>query len=359
MYFARLSQSDFNNFHVPENLAIAHADLYELSDCSLKFVAEGKFNTDLFNHCDLTSETAPTQQSENPQLVMLSEGLNLEKLYQIQSALRENLEVKLWKIRPRATGIGVVVKARVQLLEQSLHEQSSLNECIDEIAKKFRVELALLESPPKLSAGGLMLMDMDSTLIAVECIDEIAKLAGMGDKVASITERAMQGKLDFAESLHSRVECLAGVEVSLLQGIRDRLPLMPGVSKLISYMQRNSWKVVIVSGGFTYFADYLKERLDMYDAISNTLEVKNGRLTGKVLGDVVDANVKAQTLLNMATKLKVVKAQTIAVGDGANDLVMMSKASLGVAYHAKPIVREQATAAIRFGGLDTLLDFLD
>jgi len=204
-----------------------------------------------------------------------------------------------------------------------------------------------------------MVMDMDSTLIAVECIDEIAKLAGLGDKVAEITELAMQGKLDFKESLYNRVACLKGVDVSLLEGIRDRLPLMPGVSKLISYMHRHQWNVAIASGGFTFFADYLKERLSLVDAVSNVLKVENGKLTGEVIGDVVDANVKAQTLQRLAQKFDIAATQTIAVGDGANDLVMMQAAAFGVAYHAKPVVRQQASVAIRFGGLDTLLDYLD
>ena len=354
MYLARLSQSEFLNFHLPENLANAHADIYQLDEDSLQFVTAGKFNTDQLSHCDLSDSATVSNENISHQLVVIGEALNLEKLHKIQLAFHDKLTIKQWKIRPRATGIGIVAKGGVEY-----DEDASIHGVIDEIASQLRVELALIATPPVLADGGLMVMDMDSTLIAMECIDEIAKLAGMGDKVAAVTEQAMQGKLDFTESLYNRVECLTGVDVSLLEGIRDRLPLMPGVTKLLSYMQHHGWKVVIASGGFTYFADYLKARFSMYEAVSNTLEVKDGRLTGKVLGGVVDANVKAQTLQQLAQKLGIAQSQTIAVGDGANDLVMMSKAAMGVAYHAKPVVREKATAAIRFGGLDTLLDFLD
>lgn len=353
MYLARLSQPEYLDFHLMESLATAHAQLTELTEESLKFATQGTFNPDLLNHCDVSSEKIQSSNKTSHQLVVLGEGLNLEKLNKIKLRLTDKLTIESWRIRPRVTGMGVVAKAALNLLSEE-----NLNGLIDDIANQYRIEMALLAEPPLLAQGGLMVMDMDSTLIAVECIDEIAKLAGMGEKVASVTEQAMQGKLDFAESLHNRVECLSGVEVSLLEGIRDRLPLMPGVTGLLSYMQRNGWLVAIASGGFTYFADYLKTRLGMYDAVSNTLEVQNGRLTGKVVGDVVDANVKAQTLENLARKLDIPFSQTIAVGDGANDLVMMSKAAMGVAYHAKPVVREKATAAIRFGGLNTLLDFL-
>lgn len=358
MYVARLSQSELLDFHLMENLATARARVIELTTDSVKFMTQGSFNLDVLNHCDVTSdelsdEKAGRDKLHTYQLVVLSESLNLEKLNKIHASLSDRLTLNSWYVQPRATGLGVVAKADV-----TLNNDHRLKTEIDDIANAYRVELALLNNPPVLAEGGLMVMDMDSTLIAVECIDEIAKLAGMGEKVASVTEQAMQGKLDFAKSLHNRVECLTGVEESLLEGIRDRLPLMPGVTKLLSHMQRNGWQIVIASGGFTYFADYLRDRLGMYEAVSNTLEVRNGRLTGKIVGDVVDANVKAKTLERLAVKLNVPTSQTIAVGDGANDLVMMSSAAMGVAYHAKPVVREKATAAIRFGGLDTLLDFL-
>lgn len=353
MYLANLSQQNLFDFHLLELLANARTTLYNLTDSQLKFSAEASVNTDSLQYQDITGEILPNLPVRSQKLVVLGEGLNLEKLVKVQNALTAQLAFAGWQISPRATGIGVVAKACVT------GTKSDINAKLDDIANQLHVEIALVDTPPVLTQGGLMVMDMDSTLIAVECIDEIAKLAGLGDKVAEITELAMQGKLDFKESLYNRVACLKGVDVSLLEGIRDRLPLMPGVSKLISHLHRHQWKIAIASGGFTFFADYLKARLNLADAVSNVLKVEDGKLTGEVIGAVVDANVKAQTLESLAQKFDVPAAQTIAVGDGANDLVMMQAAAFGVAYHAKPVVRQQASVAIRFGGLDTLLEYLD
>ncbi|MBC3766892.1 phosphoserine phosphatase SerB [Neptunicella marina] len=211
---------------------------------------------------------------------------------------------------------------------------------------------------PGIDQPGLLLMDMDSTMIACECIDEIAKLTGAAESVAKVTEQAMQGKLDFAQSLYQRVACLEGVDVTLLKSIRDRLPIMPGLSVLIRELKQAGWKVAVASGGFTFFADYLKQRFELDSATANVLEQQDGKLTGKVLGQVVDAKVKAQTLKTLAKDFGIDESQTIAMGDGANDLVMMQAAGLGVACHAKPIVRQQADVAIRSSNLDTLLHLL-
>ena len=200
-------------------------------------------------------------------------------------------------------------------------------------------------------------MDMDSTVIAVECIDEIAKLAGaeVGEQVSKVTELAMQGKLDFAESLRSRVACLQGADQAILQSVRAALPLMPGMFNLVRILKKHNWKLAIASGGFTYFADYLLQRLELDDAVANELEIVEGKLTGKVSGSIVDAKVKASTLGELAARWDIPHNQTIAMGDGANDLLMMNAASLGVAFHAKPVVRAQADISIRHGGLDCLL----
>jgi phosphoserine phosphatase len=192
-------------------------------------------------------------------------------------------------------------------------------------------------------------------VIACECIDDIASLAGVGPEVSAVTAQAMQGKLDFAQSLRTRVACLSNADQGILQQVRDGLPLMPGVSNLVRILKQHNWKLAIASGGFTYFADYLAQRLELDAAVANKLEIVDGELTGKVDGDIVDAQVKAQTLLALAERWSIPHSQTIAMGDGANDLVMMAAASLGVALHAKPIVRQQADISIRRGGLDTLL----
>ncbi|BDX07208.1 phosphoserine phosphatase SerB [Planctobacterium marinum] len=351
MYLANLTAQQFLDFSLLETLANANSTIYKLSPFELLFESQKTIDSTVFplSETDNKAQTSETLSK----LVVLGEGLNLEKLQQINTEFAE-LTIQSWQVSPKVSGEGVVAKAHL-----SKTFDNSLNSKIAQLANRLHVELALVQQPPKLQEGGLMVMDMDSTLIAVECIDEIAKLAGLGDKVAEITELAMQGKLDFRESLYNRVACLQGVDVTLLQGIRDRLPLMPGLSKLVHVMQQHQWKIAIASGGFTFFADYLKERLNLCEAVSNVLEVADGKLTGKVIGEVIDANAKAATLKRLAEHYHVPASQTIAVGDGANDLVMMAEAAFGVAYHAKPVVGEKASVAIRFGGLDTLLEFLD
>lgn len=202
--------------------------------------------------------------------------------------------------------------------------------------------------------------DMDSTLINIECIDEIADAVGKKAEVAAITEAAMRGEIaDFKESLIRRVALLKGVPAGALQEVYDqRLRLNPGAQTLIDAARAAGLATLLVSGGFTFFADRVKTRLGMDEAHSNTLEIVDGRLTGRVLGDIVDGAGKRQHLLNLCVRLGCTPQQSIAVGDGANDLPMMNEAGLSVAYHAKPKVREQAMVGITEGGLDRLLEVL-
>lgn len=223
---------------------------------------------------------------------------------------------------------------------------------------EHKIEAALLTQVPTLNEPGLLVMDMDSTTIEIECIDEIAKLAGVGEEVAEVTERAMLGELDFAQSLHQRVATLANSPESILSDVAKNIPLMAGLKPLISELKAHNWRIAIASGGFTYFADHLKETLNLDAAFANTLEIIDGKLTGKVLGDVVDAQVKADSLAILSKEYKIPSSQTVAMGDGANDLVMMAAASFGVAFHAKPIVLAQADSSINVEGLDCLLHWL-
>ena len=291
------------------------------------------------------------------QLVVSADALNLEKLGNVTKALADALQTGYWQISESRTSdknyARLVAKCGV-----ALKVEEGVNALIEQVAMAHQVELALCHNAPTLSEPGLLVMDMDSTVIKVECIDEIAKLAGVGQEVSEVTELAMQGKLDFAQSLTQRVACLADADESILQQVRDALPLMPGIEHLIKALKENGWKVAIASGGFTYFADYLKERLNLDAAVSNTLDIQNGKLTGKVQGSIVDAQVKASTVESLAEEFGIPMQQTVALGDGANDLVMMATAGLGVAYKAKPVVREQAQTSIRFSGLDMMLDYL-
>ena len=225
-------------------------------------------------------------------------------------------------------------------------------------AHDVEVDIAKLDFSPKLSQAGLLVMDMDSTAIQIECIDEIAKLAGVGELVSAITESAMRGELDFEQSLRRRVATLKGAPESILQQVRENLPLMPGLVETIQTLQKYGWKTAIASGGFTYFADYLKALLQLDFAASNQFDIEDGKLTGLVKGDVVDAQYKAKTLQHLLGEYGIDSQHSIAIGDGANDLAMMNVAGLGVAFHAKPKVQQQAQIVVNFADLTALLCLL-
>ncbi len=224
--------------------------------------------------------------------------------------------------------------------------------------KALKVDYASLSDVPDLTQPGLIVFDMDSTAIQIECIDEIAKLAGVGEQVSEVTERAMQGELDFEQSLRQRVLALKGADEDILDQVRTTLPFMPDLRELISSLQGFGWKTAIASGGFTYFSDYLKQELELDHAQSNTLEIIDGKLTGAVIGGVVSAQTKADILQQLAEEYGVTRQNTVAVGDGANDLVMMEVAGLGIAYHAKPKVEQQAQTSVRYAGLGGVMCIL-
>ena len=204
----------------------------------------------------------------------------------------------------------------------------------------------------------LICFDMDSTLIQTECIDELAERAGVGEKVKEITERAMRGEIDFTESFTQRVSLLKGLDVNVMKDIAENLPITEGVERLMFVLKRYGYKIAILSGGFTFFGEYLQQRFGIDYVYANELEVENGKLTGRYLGEVVDGRRKAELLKLLAQVEKVDIAQTIAVGDGANDLPMLSQAGLGIAFHAKPKVKENARQSINTIGLDGVLYFL-
>ena len=216
--------------------------------------------------------------------------------------------------------------------------------------------------PLKLSDFKLIAFDMDSTLINIECIDEIADAAGRKAEVAAITEAAMRGEIaDYKDSLRRRVALLKGVTVAHMEEVLNhRLQLNPGAENLVKACQVAGMKVLLVSGGFTFFTDHVKDRLNINWTRSNVLEVVNGELTGRMVdqdwGDICDGEEKRKMLLQTCTQMGIAPSQAIAMGDGANDLPMMGVAGLSVAYHAKPKVREQAMVAIEDGGLDRLLE---
>jgi phosphoserine phosphatase len=222
-----------------------------------------------------------------------------------------------------------------------------------------QIDCALVADAHRLQKFGLCVMDMDSTLISIECIDEIADMMNIKPQVAEITEAAMRGELDFSASLRKRVALLKGLpEQALQQVIDERLRFNPGVQHWIATCKQHGIKTMVVSGGFTVFANHVQQALGLDYAVSNTLEIVDGKLTGQVLGEIVDAQRKADELIRLRDQLGLNASQTIAIGDGANDLKMMSVAEVGVAYHAKPVVQQQARYALNIVGLDGVANLL-
>lgn len=219
------------------------------------------------------------------------------------------------------------------------------------------LDCAFVPSERRLSDFKLFVTDMDSTLITIECIDEIADMQGLKAEVAAITEAAMRGELDFRESLTRRVALLEGLpEEALARVFNERLQLNPGAEALIAGLKQAGIVTVLVSGGFTYFTERLQKQLGFDYAVANQLDIRNGKLTGKVKGDVVDGEAKRHTLQLVRKLHSFAPATVIAAGDGANDLPMLTEAGVGIAYHAKPVVREKATYALNHSGLDGILN---
>ncbi len=228
---------------------------------------------------------------------------------------------------------------------------------IDAYCGAHRLDHAFVAPDARLADFGLVAMDMDSTLITIECIDEIADFCGLKAEVAAITEASMRGEIkDFNESLTRRVALLKGLDAGALERVyEERLQLSPGAETMLAGARAAGLKTLLVSGGFTFFTEKLKARLGLDFTNANTLEIVDGKLTGKVIGEIVNADVKARTLRETCAKLGIDPQRAIAMGDGSNDLKMMAEAGLSVAFRAKPVVREAASVAFDFVGLDGLL----
>lgn len=327
----------------------------EISSLSLEnYFALNKIQSDLPIDFTLSAEHLALHEitnanSVNQELVVFSD-LPLSSLLSLQSTCLFNI-TELVAINTRNSQTSYRFNV-------SCDDFIKSRRAIADFALSQNIEAALIQNAPKLNEPGLLVMDMDSTTIEIECIDEIAKLAGVGEQVSAVTELAMQGKLDFAQSLHQRVATLKDAPETILADVAKNIPLMAGLKNLINELKKHNWRIAVASGGFTYFADHLKEMLSLDDTFANTLEIVDGKLTGKVFGGVVDAQVKADSLSLLAEKYQISASQTVAMGDGANDLIMMAAANFGVAFHAKPIVLAEADSSINQQGLDCLLHWL-
>jgi len=234
------------------------------------------------------------------------------------------------------------------------------NEGIAPLCEARRIDHAWIEEGRRFADLALLAMDMDSTLITIECIDELGDFAGKKAEIAAITAQAMRGEIEYRESLRRRVKALSGLDEKVLFRVYDeRLKLTPGAEALVSACKKHGVQLLLVSGGFTFFTERLKARLGLDHTLSNVLEVKDGKLTGALVGDIVDADAKAAKFRQVLSSLHAGKKQSVAIGDGANDLKMMAEAGISIAFRAKPVVRAQASCALNWCGLDAVVNLFE
>ena len=287
------------------------------------------------------------RQIEAASLIITEQGLNIDSILRLTG--RKSIKNPTNHVR-----------ACIEFsLRGEPNNRKEMQSKLMQVSKDMEIDFSFQRDDMFRRMRRLICFDMDSTLIQTECIDELADRAGVGAEVRAITESAMRGEIDFKESFTRRVALLKGLDVSVMKDIAEHLPITEGVDRLMTILKRYGYKIAILSGGFTYFGEYLQRRYGIDYVYANELEIDdNGKLTGRYVGEIVDGHRKAELLKLIAQVEKVNLAQTIAVGDGANDLPMISEAGLGIAFHAKPRVVANAKQSINTIGLDGVLYFL-
>ena len=291
--------------------------------------------------------TLSAKQIEAATKVIAEQGLNIDSILRLSG--------RMSIMHPQRN-----VRACIQFsLRGTPNDRKAMQEQLMHISSEMEIDFSFQKDDMYRRMRRLICFDMDSTLIQTECIDELAERAGGGAEVKAITESAMRGEIDFKESFKRRVALLKGLDASVMEDIAQNMPITEGVDRLMSVLKRCGYKIAILSGGFTYFGEFLQRKYGIDYVYANELEIdEDGRLTGRYLGEIVDGNRKAELLKLIAQVEKVNLAQTIAVGDGANDLQMLGEAGLGIAFHAKPRVVANAKQSINTIGLDGVLYFL-
>ena len=287
------------------------------------------------------------RQIANVTSVLAEQGMNIDAIQRLTGRMPLGEEEQ-----PRSKSC---VEMSVRGTPSDVH---AMQEKFMKLSQEDEFDISMQEDTLYRRCRRLICFDMDSTLIETEVIDELAMRAGVGDKVKAITESAMRGEIDFCESFRERVALLKGLDESVMRDIAEHLPVTEGVGRMMQVLKRAGYKTAILSGGFTYFGNYLKQKYGFDYVYANELEIVDGKLTGRYLGDIVDGRRKAELLRLIAQVENVNIAQTIAVGDGADDLPMLSTAGLGIAFHAKPKVKANAEQSISTIGLDGVLYFL-
>lgn len=295
----------------------------------------------------IIGRTLAAKQIASATQIITAQGLNIDSILRLTG--RQSI------LNPQKN-----VKACIEFSLRGTPENRSLmQEQLMKMSTGMEIDFSFQRDDMYRRMRRLICFDMDSTLIQTECIDELAERAGVGNQVREITERAMRGEIDFKESFTERVKLLKGLDAHVMQDIAEKLPITEGADRLMSVLKTCGYKIAILSGGFTYFGEYLQRRYGIDYVYANELEIdENGKLTGNYMGEIVDGHRKAELLKLIAQVEKVNLAQTIAVGDGANDLPMISEAGLGIAFHAKPRVAANAKQRINNIGLDGILYFL-